>query len=120
MGEAKRRKAQGRIDDFAHHHRWRPETGARLAALCGGDVRLGEVCTLGWIIASGAVAAADHDGLIYILESATPRVGTAREHWPKLIEAAGIAAMDATFHAFGCRCTRIFASRRAARFWRRT
>jgi hypothetical protein len=100
MGEAKRRKAQGRIDDFAHHDRWTPETGARLAALCGGDVRRGEVCILGWIIASGAVAAADHDGLIHILENA-PRVGTAREHWPKLTEAAGIAAMDLTFRAFG-------------------
>ena len=53
---------------------------------------------MGWIIASGAVAAADHAGLIYVLENA-PRVGTAREHWPKLIEAAGVAAMDSTFRA---------------------
>ena len=76
-------------------------TGANLAALCGSDVRLDEVCTLGWIIVSGAVAATDHDGLIFILESAHPRVRTAKSHWPTLIEAATIASRDTIFIATG-------------------
>jgi hypothetical protein len=97
MGEAKRRKPvpAPTIDQFAH--RWTPETGAKLAALCGCDVRLSEICTLGFLIAAGAVSASDHANLSLLLDSARPRVRTAREHWPRLIEAAVLASQDSVF-----------------------
>jgi hypothetical protein len=105
MGEAKRRKATAPsplpFEDFIGHHRWTPATGIRLAALCGCDVRLDEVCILGWLITSGAVSASDHAGMTLIIESARPRVRTRSEHWPKLLEAAVLASQDPVFIAAG-------------------
>jgi hypothetical protein len=99
MGEVKRRKAIAPIGQFAH--RWTPETGAQLAELCGGDVRLDEVCILGWLIAAGQIVASDQAGMTFIIESARPRVRTAPEHWPKLIAAAAMASQDPVFVASG-------------------
>jgi hypothetical protein len=90
MGEAKRRKARG-IDGCSH--RWSAKTDAKIAAVCGGDVRLDEVCTLGWVIAAGGMD--DPVDVVSLLEDVYPR--TRRENWPRLIEAARTAANDPVF-----------------------
>jgi hypothetical protein len=47
------------------------------------------------------VEATDHAGMAFILDSARPRVRTAREHWPRLLEAAVLVSQDPVFVASG-------------------
>jgi hypothetical protein len=102
MGEAKRRKAKG--DSFvplsseSYADFWTPETGTKLAALCGSDVRFEEISVLGWLIVVGQIAASDHAAMINVLRSAQ-RMRTAPQHWPKLMEAAVLASQDRVFIA---------------------